>query len=638
MQRPITIDFETLPIGSRPLHYPPKPVGVAIKWPGQPARYWAWGHPTNNNCAEWEGIGALNQAWHSAQPLLFHNSKFDVAVACEKLNLISRRWDDYHDTLFLAYLADPHASSLGLKELAEDLLDWPPQERDAVQDWIIANQREIIATHGNWNPIDTKTGKPKPNITPKTAGAYIGFAPGDLVAPYACGDVDRTAALFDFLYPAIVEHGMQYAYATERELMPILMANEREGMRADVDGLWDDIGEYRGDFDKAEDWLRRELHASGLNFDADDDVGALLLQRGIVPEENWTATKGGKLSVSKDNLRPEHFTGPNGAQIASVLGYRNRLKTCLSMFMEPWFDQAEINKGYITTNWNQTRNPKDGGTRSGRPSTNHHNFLNISKDFETKRDDGYEHPAFLKVRNLPLCRKYILPDPGEVFCHRDFDGQEMRVFAHGEQGALWQQYQENTALDPHEFVGDEFMRVAGREFDRTKVKTLNFQGLYGGGIPALQKKLRCSATEAKELKHFHNQALPGRKILDEEMKKLARRGLPIRTWGGRLYLVEPSRVIDGRMRDMAYKLLNYFCQGGAADITKRALIDWHNHPKRLARFLVTVYDEINMSAAEADKVRQMEILRESMEAPRLSVPMLSSGKWGPTWGDLTKCA
>jgi hypothetical protein len=62
------------------------------------------------------------------------------------------------------------------------------------------------------------------------------------------------------------------------------------------------------------------------------------------------------------------------------LGYRNRLKTCLDMFMRPWLEQASNYGGYITTNWNQVRGA-GGGTRTGRPSTNEHNFLNISKDF-----------------------------------------------------------------------------------------------------------------------------------------------------------------------------------------------------------------------------------------------------------------
>jgi DNA polymerase I-like protein with 3'-5' exonuclease and polymerase domains len=627
MRTPLVIDFETLPIGQRPA-YPPRPVGVATKWPGQTSRYFAWGHPTANNCTLNDGLAELERAWDSGLPLLFHNSKFDVAVACEGLGAPMPPWDRIHDTLFLAYLCDPHARSLGLKELCEDLLEWAPQERDAVADWVMAHKDVLHQTYG------ARFGLKRP--TPSKCGAWIGFCPGDVVAPYACGDVDRTAALFEHIYPLVLENGMGAAYDRERELMPILLENERVGMRADLERLEKDIATYGAAFAVAEDWLRQELRASGLNFDADADVAAVLLERGVVPADNWTTTKkSGKLATNKEALRPEHFTGPNGAAIASALGYRNRLTTCLNMFMRPWRDQAAINGGYITTNWNQVRNPADGGTRSGRPSTDKHNFLNLSKKWDG-RDDGYVAPAFLGLPELPLVRRYVLPDKGQIFQHRDFDGQEMRVFAHGEQGELNRQFNEKPDLDPHAFVGDELMRVAQREIERTRVKTLNFQGLYGGGIPALQKKLRCSAAEAKELKAFHDKALPGRKILNEEIQRIVRRGLPIRTWGGRLYFVEAPRMVEGRMRNFEYKLINYYCQGSAADITKQALIDW-NSIKGDSRFLVTVYDEINITSPLETKQREMNLLREAMEAPRLSVPMLSSGKEGMNWGDLTKC-
>jgi hypothetical protein len=53
---------------------------------------------------------------------------------------------------------------------------------------------------------------------------------------------------------------------------------------------------------------------------------------------------------------------------------------------------------------------------------------------------------------------------------------------------------------------------------------------------------------------------------------------------------------------------------------------------------VTVYDEINISASHDTADEEMTWLREVMEAPRLDVPMLSSGKRGPNWGSLEKCA
>jgi hypothetical protein len=540
----IVVDFETQSIEGRPA-YPPVPVGVAIKWPRSPAKYYAWGHPSGNNCAAIDGRSELYSAWGEGMPILCHNAKFDLAVATEKLGLPMLPWQRVQDTMFLAFLADQHSRSVGLKQLAEEMLGTPPDEQNELHDWIWQHRAQLEQTYGK-------------KVKKSELGAWIAKAPGDMVGRYAIGDVERTHALYEHLWPIIQREGMGQAYDRERRLLPILMENERVGMRVDMAGLEQDVEGYSWHMDTVETWLRTELKASGLNFDADADVASVLLATGVVPAENWQRTKGtkahpnGQLSVAKDNLLPEHFTDP---RIASALGYRNRLKTCLEMFMRPWLDQASINKGYITTNWNQVRG-YDQGTRSGRPSTNKHNFLNLSKNFEG-RDDGYTHPAHLQVAPLPLVRRYVLPDEGGVFLHRDFDGQEMRVFAHAECGALQSAYLADAKTDPHSFVGAELMRVTGREIERTKVKTLNFQGLYGGGVPALQRKLRgVSYTEAKELKAFHDKALPGRKIVVEAIKALVNKGEPIRTWGGRVYYCEEPKLVDGRMRTMDYKLIN----------------------------------------------------------------------------------
>src|SRR5690606_5568632 len=101
-----------------------------------------------------------------------------------------------------------------------------------------------------------------------------------------------------------------------------------------------------------------------------------------------------------------------------------------------WLEQAERRgDGYISTNWNQIRGER-GGTRTGRPSTTDPNFLNISKAWGV--DDGYEHPSHLGVEELPLVRKFLLPDPGEQWLHRDYNGQELRLLAHFEDGPLMQ--------------------------------------------------------------------------------------------------------------------------------------------------------------------------------------------------------
>src|SRR3954447_4334860 len=132
--KPVTIDFETFGILPRP-DYPPRPVGVAIKLPGRKARYYAWDHQNGkNNCTREQARSALSKVWD--RPLLFHNAKFDLDVAEVHLGLPLPHWSHIHDTVFLTFLDDPHQRRIDLKSTAQRLLNWPPDERDAVADWL----------------------------------------------------------------------------------------------------------------------------------------------------------------------------------------------------------------------------------------------------------------------------------------------------------------------------------------------------------------------------------------------------------------------------------------------------------------------------------------------------------------------
>lgn len=621
-----TVDFETFPIDKRP-EYPPKPVSMAIKEPGKKAKKFLWGHPSGNNCSLADAKRALKTVWKPGNKILCHHAKFDTDVAETHMGVPKLDPLDIHDTMFLAFLHNPHARELGLKELADSLLDMPPEERDAVADWARANKAECLSH------FFTKPFRP---------GAYIAYAPGELVAPYVGGDVDRTAALFKFYWKYVVEAGMLPAYQREQKVMRIFLENERTGIRVDVDGLQRDTPIFRAAKEAADAWLRKTLKAPGLNIDSDKEFAEVLAQRGIVADEDWVMTKGGERSVAKGNLTPAMF---KDKRIARAFGYRNRMQTVLNMFMEPWLAQAERRgDGYISTNWNQIRGER-GGTRTGRPSTTDPNFLNISKAWGV--DDGYEHPDHLKIPPLPLVRRYMLPDKGETWLHRDYNGQELRLLAHFEDGPLMKAYQENPRLDVHTFVAGIIEDKTGKAFARKNVKIANFRIIYGGGTAATASGIGCSMAEAKELMDAHGEALPsikGRGGLAEQTKRMGKTGEPIVTIGGRLYYVEPAGYSKKYQRHMSYeyKLLNYECQGSAADTTKEAMIAYDSHPKRRGRFLVQVYDELNASSGGKGAkaaAAEMAVLRESMEDVTatlgLDVPMLSDGKSGPTWGDQT---
>ena len=614
----VCVDFETHAIQARP-EYPPKPVSVSIQWPkDRRPKFYAWGHPIDNTCDYGTALRALREAWDSGIPLLFQNAKFDIDVAETHMGCPRLDWSMYHDTLYLIFFADPHAISYALKPAAQRFLDMPPTEQLAVREWLVAN--------GVVKKNDRKW------------GAHIANAPGILVGKYADGDVKRTLALFKHLYPLIASRGMLEAYDRERRLMPILLESERRGLRVDLDALENDCKVYQKAHAASEKWLRKRLGADDLNLDADADVAEALHNSGVVTE--WDLTKTGKRSTSKSVMTIDRFADK---KVFYALGYRNRLTTCLSMFMEPWLEKGSRNNGYINPTWNQVRQSKGegngdaSGTRTGRPSCNDPNLLNVSKSFYD-RGDGYDHPAFIRgLPELPLVRKYALPDRGTEWLHRDYNQQELRILAHFEDGAILAAYKADPTLDIHTFVQSEIKRLMHRDLDRVSVKTMNFGKLYGQGLGSLAAKLGVSVEEVKSIRDSQNAALPGLKELENAIKELSLSGDPIVTWGGRQYFVEPPKYVEKYGRDMTfeYKLLNYLVQGSAADVTKEAIIRYES-AKKDGRFLVTVYDEINICAPKRAVKSEMKILRDMMEGIELDVPMLSDGKVGTSWGSLIK--
>jgi DNA polymerase I-like protein with 3'-5' exonuclease and polymerase domains len=611
-----TLDFETMPIGPRPEHYPPKPVGLAWR-----DAYGERGYET-----DWEKMREILYFAQDCQkrgcPVTFHNGKFDMHVAAKHFG-IRFQDDEFHDTMLMAFLMDPYGRS-GLKTLSEKWLGWAEEEKDACVEWILANKDRLPTIPWIVDKND-KPRKPSKNI----AGAWLAWVPVEILGPYAIGDVERTWALAQTWLPLLERTGMMEAYDVERACLPIFMDNEEKGMRCDHGQLGQDIEMYQRAFAYAEEWLRWRLNAPGLNLDSDDDVASLLKSNQIVTQ--FAKTKTGKDSVSKKTLHPEQFSDQ---QVAQVLGYRNRLKTCLTMFMEPWYEQATARPdGRISTDWNQVQGD-GGGTKTGRPSTRNPNFLNISKQFEGL-PDGYEHPSFLGLPNLPLVRKYILPNEGEVILKRDFSGQELHIFGEFECGELREQFRKDPNLDVHNFVGGKITELTGNDFPRGKVKILNFQSIYGGGVPACANEMRVSHEEAREFKAFHDKALPGRAILANTLSSIVRRGQSIRTYGGRLYPRPPFIKRDGgNLSPADYRLINYLVQGSAADVTKRAMINLVSDPAYNSFFMLQVYDEMNISAPIAEAYEQMQVLKRAMESVPLSTGLPTDGEYGFTWGDM----
>lgn len=589
-------DFETHPIefGSGRA---PKPVGVSIGLVDDPTshRYYAFGHPTNNNCTEDEAREALRRVWHPG--LLFHHGKFDQAVAIEHWGF---EWlDDYHDTMFSVYLYDPLAPSVSLKPSAHKHLGMPPDEQDAIGDWLKANGKIPYST--------------------KEWGAHIWKAPGDLVGEYAKGDTIRTAGLHNELYPRILMRGMERAYQREIKLSKILYRAEYEGVLIDRARLEVDIPVYEVQLKQCENAIQARLGDHPIDTPA--QVASALVAAGYKLRKTPT----GRISTSQDAL---HEAIKDDEPLLQLLQYRGALKTLLGTFMRPWLELS-ARDGRLHPNWNSVRGD-NYGTRTGRLSCSNPNLQNVPTEFD-KIDYSGILAGFLP---LPFMRIYILPDPGEVILAADFNGQEMRLLAHFAEGKAAEIYRTDPRADFHQVAGGLIQAVAGLVLKRRDVKITGFSLIYGAGVPALAAQLGVPIDQASTIKKGYLRAIPG---LSDFQYSVSQRS-EVRTWGGRIIPVQAPKINeDGSVWTFNYKLVNHLIQGTAADQTKESIIVYHDNPYKRGRFLMTVHDENVVSVKLEDIVTEAFVLADAMENLQgFDVPFIVEMEHGNNWHDLTK--
>lgn len=619
------VDFESDPIAPRP-DYPPTPCGVAIKLGAAPATYWAWGHRGHANPHTFEqGRAALAAAWASGRPLLFHNAKFDVAVAEERMELPRPPWARIHDTVPALFLVDPRAPDYQLKPSSERLLGWAPEERDALVDWLLANQ-----------PVPGAKLSPS-RKSPAYAGAYVAWTPPDIAGKYACGDVDRTRGLGLWAAERLVVNRMVEAYDRERRLLPVVMDMEARGVRVDAARLERDLDAAETTLLELDDWILARLGASAadcVNLDSGDELATLLVLCGAATEASLGVTpKSGKLQTNKDAFA----RGILDPQLKSALRYRAALQTATQTFMSPWLAVARRTGGRIFTTWNSTRVSHDegnAGARTGRFSSTP-NFQNIPKEvkslFACAAAPELPPPPFA-LAELPRVRSYVLPSEGRVLVGRDFASQELRVLAHFEDDALFRAYHERPDLDLHQYVTDT-LAARGHRMTRRLVKNLHFAVIYGVGVGHLAEMMGCSVAEARVILDAYFREFPSVREFINGVKRCWRAGQPVRTWGGRVYPPEPPRMVDGRINNWEYKAPNVLVQGSSADLTKEAMSDYADADGGRAPLILTVHDELVADAPAELADEAMARLRAAMNRDRLDVPMRSDGYVGANWED-----
>jgi len=609
LARDITyVDFETEAIAPRP-DYPPEPVGVAILEPGKDATYYAWGHPTGNNCSKDQAHQILRKLWEDAmgmrRTLGFYNAKFDLCVARERLGLDLPPATQVDDALILAVLKDPRKLNHQLKPLAKEWLGIDPVERDELQAWILANVPEVGRKKSSW-------------------GAYISRAPGDLVGKYACMDVKLTREMREHLHDQAVS--MEQAYTRERRLLPVLLGMEARGVPIAIEHLEADYDRYTKTLERLDSEIRTYMELPESASLDGDEFAERLTQFGS-DSVGWPRTANGKPSTAQETLDLVLAD----RDLYGALQYRGILAHSLSTFMAPWLGKSVAGRFHVS--WNALKGEKGLGAGTGRLSSNP-NLQNIITEENCERADKDRPDTYPE---LPRLRRYIAPAKGRCLVGRDFNQQEYRVFAHYEDGSLAQGYREDPWMDIHKFVMKMLNDMAGLTLERKETKTLNFGMLYGMGKQKMAVKIKRDLDMTKHIIDTYLATFPGIRAMRDQMDQFDKLGQPIQTLGGRIYYAEEPKIIDGSFRRFGYKLVNLLCQASSADITKEAMIRFDEYcPDRLC---LSIHDELVAEVGEQERDAVMIFLRAAMEenvlAGALDVPLPSEGYWGYNLQDLT---
>lgn len=566
-------------------------------------KYYSYGHGSNNN-SEWEDVKSLlYYIWESGRSVVFHNAAFDMAIIHEEFGLPYLPAERYHDTLFMAFLKDPYAPTLSLKGFCEQYLNIPPDERDSVFEWIVANVPEAAKS-------------------PKKAGAYIAFAPADLVGEYAQADTRLTLELFDYCKDVI--ELQNEAYIREKRLMPVLNDNSKLGVRVDRPGLIAASAKAIEDIQQCDLWLNNYFNVTDVNYNSGIQLVKLIFAKGINdPTKDWPASPKGTPLADKDTLK-EMITDP---EVSSVLRHRDALSKINGTYLEPFIAQS-LSTGRIYTGWNQVRG-ENGGTRTGRLSGRPTLQTLVTRFPKTPL------PPEIKGLTFPKVRSFLLADDGDKMVAADFQAQELRLWSHFEDGELANQYRADPNADLHTFSANMMSKAAGKMIIRDHAKTMSFGILYGAGPKKISEMLNIPYSEAKELIDLYKSSVaPGLDRINADLERRYRLREPFKTIGGRLLKGEPPKMINGKMMRFGFKSLNALIQASGADFTKEAMAQYAEKTKH-GRLLMSLHDEIIITVKEGHEEEEGMLLTDCMiNAFKLDVPMVAEHKVGNNFSEV----
>ena len=477
-----------------------------------------------------------------------------------------------------------------------------------------------------------------PNTPETKLRREIYRSPVALVAPYAMEDAALPLQVLDKQWGLIKQDQLDYVYRLECDLIPLMTAMRKRGVKVDI--------EYAHELKGI---LQRDL--VGMYQSIKDDYGYVLTDtdsRRVGPflkamGVDVPLTAEGNFSVQKEWLAGlEH---PAGELVRNI-----RQKEKLNgTFINGHVIGSNVN-GRVFPQFHQLRTD-EGGTKVGRFASSTPNLQQI--------------PA--RTKEGKLIRNMFLPDDG-VWVKFDYSQIHYRILAHYAVGPgsdeLRERYNADRKTDYHR---DVYMNVAPLlgwsttdedeiELYRRPVKNVNFGLLYGQSEKRLAYTAGLSARDADAFFKAYFQGAPyvkpTMKATENEMMQqgfidtLLGRRTYFNEWEPAEYGVrgmpcsyEAARAKWGNNIRLAYgyRAINYRFQGSEPDIMKsgmRAL--WKSGVLKYTGIPhVTVHDELGFSRMNDDPItlEAFNFAQHTLENTiKLRVPLFVDRSEGLTWG------
>jgi DNA polymerase I-like protein with 3'-5' exonuclease and polymerase domains len=573
--------------------------------------YVSLAHPDSNNFDHTQVGRWLADHMSSGEEIVFQNAPYD-------LGNITSEWGSVplparlHDTNGMAFMLDEQRLTYNLDSLCR----WqgvPGKDESLLV--------EVARAYGY---------DPKGELW-KLPARYVG--------PYGEQDAQSTLELYWKFMPQLIGQEVLEAYQLEMDLIPMVLAMRRRGIRMNVDRL-----------EQSRDWMYSVRNECLAELSRRLAIGRAVTIEDVNSKKFLsTVFRNEKITPPKTEIGNDSFESDWMAKLdhwlpqlcARAMKYHDAGHKFIDGYL-----LSSLHRGRIHAEVNQFRSDR-GGTKTSRFS-----YSNPPLQQMPSRDDEI----------ATRIRGGFEPEHGEIWGALDYSQQEYRLIVHfailckvagADKPAAM--YRDNPKTDFHDMVAE----LTG--LPRRRAKDVNFAKAFGAGVPKFALMTGMSLEEAEATMKQYDEEAPFVKRLSEFVSNVANNRGYIRMldgararfdrWEPRWYdrkkpvpegksvnacsreeamerLRDPDHPWSGQLkRAFTHKSMNWLIQGSAARMTKLSMrACW----RAGLTPLLQMHDELDFSFSEK---RQSEIAVECMrDTVKLEVPVVVDAEFGVNWG------